>query len=226
MVPILHSQWQTLDFADILGQQAAFISIDAQNSILSPSGCLTAEGIWREAREPGGSLHNTLRLAAACREAEMPFMWLRYDRFVGERTPCTPMDEAQYRFWNERYTGDAARKAWEADLVEEVRAVLTSDDVTLIYPGWSIFVGTPVTRYLSMWGTRTLVLCGYHTDWCVEMAARSARDLGYMPVVVGDACGSTPEMHEAALRQVNECYAPVLSTDTAVEFIKKGAVRR
>ena len=226
MVPSLHSQWQTLDFAEILGSQAAFISIDAQNSILSPSGCLTEEGIWRGAGEPGGSLHNMLRLAAACREAGMPFQWLRYDRFVGERTPCTPMDEAQYRFWNERYTGDAARKAWEADLVDEVRAILRPDDVTFIYPGWSIFASTPVTRYLSMWGSRTLVLCGYHTDWCVEMAARSARDLGYMPVVVGDACGSTPAMHEAALRQINECYAPVLPADAAVEFIRKGAIRR
>jgi nicotinamidase-related amidase len=136
------------------------------------------------------------------------------------------MDEAQYRFWKERYVGDATRKTWEAELVDEVKVILDADDVTFVYPGWSIFASTPVTRYLSMWGTKTLILCGYHTDWCVEMAARSARDLGYMPLVVGDASGSTPEMHEVALRQINECYAPVLPTDTVVEFIKKGAVRR
>jgi nicotinamidase-related amidase len=225
MVPAFHPQWQTLDFAELLSHHTAFISIDAQNSILSPSGCLSDEGMWRRAGEPGGSLHNTLRLAAVCREARMPRMWLRYDRFIGERTPCTPMDEAQYRFWNERYGGDAARKTWEAELVDEAKAIIDARDVTFVYPGWSIFASTPVTRYLSMWGTKSLILCGYHTDWCVEMAARSARDLGYMPVVVGDACGSTPEMHEAALRQINDCYAPVMSTDAVVDFIRKGAVR-
>src|SRR5437899_2242438 len=226
MVPKLHAQWLTLDLADVLGRSAAFVSIDHQNSILNPDGCLTGEGIWRGARDPGGSLHNTLRLAAVCREAGMPFMWLRYDRFYGERNPNTPMDEAQYRHWNESYRCDGARKAWEAEPIDEVKAIMRPADITLVYPGWSIFVGTPVTRHLSMWGTQTLILTGYHTDWCVEMAARSARDLGYMPVVIGDACGSTPAMHEAALRQINECYAPVLPTDAAVEFIRKGAIRR
>ena len=226
MVPTLHPQWQALDLAEILGRDAAFISIDSQNSILSPEGCLKAEGIWKRARQPGGSLENTLRLAAACRAARMPFMWLRYDRFIGEKTPCTPMDEAQYAYWNEHYTGDSARKGWEAEPVDEVKAILQPGDVTLIYPGWSIFVGTPVMRYLSMWGTRTLILVGYHTDWCVEMAARSARDLGYMPVVVGDACGSTEELHEASLRQINDCYAPVISTEAAIQFIEKGSAAR
>src|SRR5712692_2310560 len=223
MVPKLHPQWQTLNLAEILGRNAAFVSIDSQNSILSPEGCLVHEGIWQRARQPGGSLEDTLKLAAACRAARMPFMWLRYNRFIGEQTPCTPMDEAQYRHWNESYTGDRARKAWEAELADEVKAILHPDDVTLIYPGWSIFVGTPVTRYLSMWGTRTLILAGYHTDWCVEMAARSARDLGYMPVVIGDACGSTEQMHEAALNQINDCYAPVISTEEAVKLIQRGS---
>src|SRR5437867_3883226 len=226
MVPKLHPQWQALDFADLMSRDAAFLGIDSQNSILSPEGCLTAEGIWRRARQPGGSLEHTVKLAAACRKARMPFMWLRYDRFIGDRTPCTPMDEAQYRFWNETYTGDAARKAWEAELADEIKAIAQPDDLSLIYPGWSVFVGTPVTRHLAMWGVRTLILAGYHTDWCVEMAARSARDLGYMPVVVGDACGSTEEMHEAALGQINDCYAPVLSTQAAIEFIEQGLARR
>ena len=30
-----------------------------------------------------------MKLAAACRKARMPFMWLRYDRFIGDRTPLS-----------------------------------------------------------------------------------------------------------------------------------------
>jgi len=223
MVPELHPQWRGLDLARILKADAALLNMDSQNSILHSDGCLAAEGIWKRARAPGGSLENTLRLARACRAARLPFMWLRYDRFIGEKQPCNPMDEVQYRFWNREYTGDADRKAWEAELVNEVKAIMSPDDVTLVYPAWNIFVGTPVARWLSMWGTRTLILSGYHTDWCVEMAARSGRDLGYMVVVIGDACGSTEEMHDTALRQINECYAPVISTDAAVRFIGANA---
>jgi nicotinamidase-related amidase len=219
MLPELHPQWRGLDFAKLFAGGAAFINTDAQNSILDPEGVLNHEDIWRGAREQGGSLHNILRLAAACRGRQMPFLWLRYDRFIGERQPVTEMDAAQYAFWNEKYDGDDARKAWEADLVPEVKEIMQADDVTLVYPAWSIFTGTPIERWLAQWGARTLIISGYHTDWCVEMAVRSARDMGYMPVVVGDACGTTQPLNDQTLAQINDCYAPVISTSTAIEAL-------
>lgn len=220
MLPPLHPQWRSLDLAAILARHAAFVNFDSQNSILSEQGCLSHEMIWKRARASGGSIEKTLDLAGACRRAGMPFLWLRYDRFAGERKPATPMDRAQYRHWNAGYNGDDLQRAWEAELVDEVKAIVAPDDVSLIYPAWNVFVGTPVERWLTACGARTLVLSGYHTDWCVEMAARSARDLGYMAVVVGDACGSTPELHETALRQINDCYAPVISTSEAIALIR------
>jgi nicotinamidase-related amidase len=222
MVPKLHEQWRSLDFSKLLSRHAAFINMDSQNSILNEKGVLTHEGIWKGAREQGGSLYNALQLAKACRAAEMPFLWLRYDRFIGEREPSNEMDQIQYHFWNKDYKGDAQRKAWEADLVDEVKAIMEPTDITLIYPGWSIFTGTPIQRWLTQWGSQTLILSGYHTDWCVEMATRTARELGFMPVVVGDACGTTRPLHEQTLEQINNCYAPVVSTNFAIDAIKKG----
>jgi nicotinamidase-related amidase len=221
MVPELHQQWQDVNFAGLLSSGAAFVNLDSQNSILNPEGVLNHEQIWRGAREPGGCLYNTLRLAADCRAAGMPFMWLRYDRFVGEREPTTPLDRAQYAHWNAAYSGDQARKTWEADLVEDIKAILEPDDLTLVYPAWSIFVGTSVLRWLSQWQARTLILSGYHTDWCVEMAARSARDHGLVPIVVGDACGTTHPLHEQTLNQINDCYAPVVTTDFLIDAIRR-----
>lgn len=222
MVPKLHEQWRSLDFGKLLSRHAAFINMDSQNSILNEKGVLTHEGIWKGAREQGGSLYNTLHLAKACRLAKMPFLWLRYDRFIGEREPSNEMDRVQYHFWNKDYNGDAQRKAWEADLVDEVKAIMEPTDITLIYPGWSIFTGTPIQRWLTQWDSQTLILSGYHTDWCVEMATRTARELGFMPVVVGDACGTTHPLHEQTLEQINNCYAPVVSTNFAIDAIKKG----
>jgi nicotinamidase-related amidase len=74
---------------------------------------------------------------------------------------------------------------------------------------------------------RTVILSGNHLDWCIEQAARSARDLGYMPIVVGDTCAAGREEDEGpTLRRLNDFFAPVLSTDTVIELIKKGTARR
>ena len=219
MLPEPHPQWRSLDFAALFAGGAAFVNTDAQNSILDPDGVLKHENIWRGAREQGGSLHNILRLASACRGRQMPFLWLRYDRFIGERQPVTEMDAAQYEFWNNAYEGDDARKTWEADLVPEVKEIMQADDITLVYPAWSIFTGTPIERWLAQWGARTLIISGYHTDWCVEMAVRCARDMGYMPVVIGDAGGTTQPLHDQTLAQINDCYAPVISTSAAIEAL-------
>jgi nicotinamidase-related amidase len=220
MVPELHEQWRALDFGKLLTRNVAFLSMDAQNSILHPEGCLTHERIWVDAGNPGGSLHNALKLAAVCRNTDVPFVWLRYDRFIGEREPCNDMDRVQYHYWNSAYRGDRDRKIWECDLVPEVKAIMRDDDLTLVYPGWSIFTGTPVDRWLKQWGVRTLILSGYHTDWCVEMATRHARELGYMPIVIGDACGSTQPLHDQTLAQINACYAPVVTTEFAIKSIE------
>ena len=225
MAPELHEQWKPLDFPSLLTSNVAFLNTDSQNSILNPEGCLTHERIWVDANEQGGPLYNTLRLAEAARRVGMPFLWLRYDRFIGEIEPVNEMDRVQYRFWNKDYVGDRAKKDWEADLVPEVKAIMEPDDITLVYPGWSVFTGTPVTRWLNQWHTRTLLISGYHTDWCIEMATRHARELGYMPVVVGDACGSTQPLHDQTLEQINNCYAPVIATEAAVDFIADGLSR-
>ena len=67
--------------------------------------------------------------------------------------------------------------------------------------------------------------CGtYVRTVCIESAARSARDLGYMPLVVGDACAAeTPEVHVATLQRLNAIFAPVVSTQTAIELVRKAA---
>ena len=58
------------------------------------------------------------------------------------------------------------------------------------------------------------------------MATRHARELGYMPVVVGDACGTTQPLHDQTLAQINDCYAPVVTTEFAITSIEMGSSGR
>ncbi len=55
--------------------------------------------------------------------------------------------------------------------------------------GMSALVGTPVEALLRDRGVTTLVLVGAVLEIGIEPTARHAADLGFLPVVVDDACG-------------------------------------
>jgi biuret amidohydrolase len=64
----------------------------------------------------------------------------------------------------------------------------------------SALVGTPVESVLRDRGITTLVLVGAVLEIGIEPTARRAADLGFLPVVVDDACGVVePDAAERAL---------------------------
>jgi nicotinamidase-related amidase len=88
------------------------------------------------------------------------------------------------------------------------------------------FVGTMLPLELSRKRVEVIVLTGIHLDWCIEGNARSARDNGYLPIVIGDACAcQKPEQDAAALERINNFFAPVISSETFVQLLGKGGKR-
>lgn len=226
-IPPLHPQWSSLDFSRILALPAAWLSIGQSNSILSSFGAQSAEGLWDRGRRPGGSIGNTLTLANACRQAGVKVVWFRYEIFR-DSYPGTEMDRAQWSYWTAGKNWSAADRARDADLIDEVKAVMQPEDTVLHYSTLgNVFLGTMLPNYLAMWGIRTVLLSGYHLDWCIEQAARTARDLGYMPIVVGDACGCGREQDDApTLERINTFFAPILSTEAVSAYLHAGGPGR
>jgi nicotinamidase-related amidase len=66
--------------------------------------------------------------------------------------------------------------------------------------GMSALVGTPLEALLRDRGVTTLVLVGAVLEIGIEPTARHAADLGFLPVVVDDACGVVDE--DAARRSL------------------------
>ncbi len=228
-LPRLHPQWRDLKFGEIIKPdgRTASLNIDSQNSLLSEKGSGRAEGIWKQARSRGGSLKNIIRLTEACRKATVPCYWFRYERFRDDnvRYPGTALDRAQWRYWRRAYSEDA-KISWDADYVDEIKALIEPGDIQMAYPGHgSIFASNNLQKHLTVRGIRTLLISGYHTDWCVEMAARDAREFGYIPIVVGDACGTaSEEAQQSTLDRINDSFAPVVSTDFVVKVLRKELV--
>src|SRR4029450_10511298 len=65
----------------------------------------------------------------------------------------------------------------------------------------SAFEGTPLSTALRDCGIRAIAIVGLAMEVGIEPTARHAADLGFIPVIVTDACGSGNE--EAAHRSIS-----------------------
>jgi nicotinamidase-related amidase len=100
----------------------------------------------------------------------------------------------------------------DANIFETLAPV--GDEMVFNKTTGSVFNSTPIHYVLQNLGIRNLIMVGVMTGGCVESAARDAKDFGYRVLVVDDACGTwTHEMHEFALRVMNEVFAKIKTID-------------
>jgi len=169
---------------------------------------------------------NTVSLVEAARAAGAQLFWTRYEIFR-QKYPQSPLDKAQYDHWPSGYS-DWTEEDKELDWrpVDEVAALMRPGDEVIHYTSLgNVFLGTMLPAYLNVLGIRTVVLSGFHLDWCIEQAARTRPDLGYIPIVVGDAGGCGVEADDVpTLERINRFFAPVLTTDQVIELFERSRV--
>ena len=206
-----HPQWRDLDISGLLND-AALLVIDPTNGVLHGDGAQAGDGLWRRARAEGGSLEKIIQLVALARLRGMPVAWLRYE-YLRQHYPATALDAAQYQYWYQNRHWTQEQKAWQGALVDEVAAIKQDGDLDSVYTSFgNVFLGSSLLAALNAWKTRSLLICGYHLDHCIEQAARTARDFGLMPFVVGDCCAaSEPADEEPTLKRVDANWAPAIS---------------
>jgi nicotinamidase-related amidase len=224
----LHPQWDNLDLVEVLSLRSLLLVIGQSNSIMTSTGAQAHERIWERARRHNGPLHNTLRLAKAVRQGGNFVAWTSYEIFRQDY-PQTLVDKAQYAYWvrdKTHWTDEDKRR--DAELIDEVKAAHHPQDLILFYSSLgNPFIGTMLSQHLAAWGVRTILIAGYHLDWCIEQSARSARDLGYNPIVVADATAAGREIDEApTLERLNTFFAPVMTTNAILHYLEGGAQRR
>lgn len=85
--------------------------------------------------------------------------------------------------------------------------------------GMSAFVGTPLEVVLRDRRVSTLIIVGAVLEIGIEPTARHAADLGFLPVVVEDACGVVePEAAERSLASLD--YSLMSYRATSVEVVE------
>lgn len=97
-----------------------------------------------------------------------------------------------------------------AEFAPPLRPTATEPVVTKQYA--SAFFGTSLSSMLRTLGVDCLLLAGMTTSGCVRASAVDAIQLGFIPIVIGDACGDRhPRPHEANLFDLGAKYADVMT---------------
>jgi nicotinamidase-related amidase len=216
-IPEMAPQWRELDLAEILSRPAAYMSVSQNKSLYDPGGVQAGE----KHRERG-SLPATVKVANAARKAPnfRSFNWIGYEVFR-ENYP----QRVQYASWVKGLNFTPEMKTKDGELVGELRALVRPGDNEFNELALqTAFAGTQLPLELSRKRIQTIVLTGIHLDWCIEGNARAARDAGYLPIVIGDACAcQKPEQEAAAMERINNFFAPVISSDRFVELLSRRA---
>lgn len=218
-IPPLADHWKKIDLREILSRPAAFLSVSQSNSLYKPGGVQ-----YGERHDLRGSLPATVKAATAAREAGnfTSFNWIGYTVFR-ENYPQTDFDRAQYDSWTGTLNATPEQIAWDNELVGELRELVRPGDNEFYETALqTAFTGTGLPLELSRKRIEVIVITGIHTDWCIEGNARAARDHGYLPIVIGDATGcNTPDVEASTFQRINQFFAPVISSQTFIEFLKR-----
>jgi biuret amidohydrolase len=151
-------------------------------------------GVLAQIRDADRVLANVLRLLGAAREHGMRTIFLRHYFMPTELAGVYQLRQA--KVWQR-----VARAADTQPLIphgspgfelapelEPRPGEAVMDKITM-----SAFEGTPLDIVLRDCGVRSYVIAGVAVEVGIEPTVRHSADLGYVPVVVPDACGAGDE---------------------------------
>jgi len=191
-------------------RRTAVLVIDLQNDNLADDGAMGGTTSIEHARSVGVVEH-AARIARTAREAGALVVHVHFvaDPVAGGAGENIPL----FRAITEQRT--VVRGTYGAEPFPG--AVPEDGDIVLERARMSAFLGTALDTILRNLGLTHLVLTGVHTNHAVGTTARVAADLGYTPILVGDATASTSaEAHAADLAYGFADIAPVVDTETVV----------
>lgn len=170
-------------------------------------------------------LANVLRLLAAARERRVRTVFLRHYSMPTELAGVFQLRQA--KIWQRKSHASETRPLIsrgtpEFELTPELEpraseAVL--DKITM-----SAFEGTPLDIVLRDCGVCVYMIAGVALEVGIEPTVRHSADLGYIPVVVHDACGSgNPAAGDRSLEALRFAGDAILADTDAVTAALAGA---
>jgi ureidoacrylate peracid hydrolase len=211
---ILQRRGRLRVFDQLDTERAALVIIDMQNVFCQTWGAL-------EIPASRDTSANVNRLAAACRAAGIPVIWIRsyhpaggadwrlfFDYFISPERGRLAAEQLQ-----EAHPGSAI---YSEMCVEPSDYVVSKNRYSCLLPGSST-----LERLLRSLQRDNLIICGTRTNVCCESTARDAMMLDFKVFFVSDGTSAlSPEEHQATLDTLAQSFADVVTTNELLKEIR------
>ncbi len=171
-------------------EETALVIVDMQNAYLSKGGYIDLVGFDVSGAPP--VIEETARIAAACRAAGIPVIYLQngFSPDQREAPPSAPVwhksNALKFMRANEAYAGRLiTHGTWDHEIVPELAP--QPGDIVVPKARYSGFAGTTLEQVLSSRRIRTLLVGGVASNVCVESTIRDAYHREFFPVMLTDA---------------------------------------
>ncbi len=161
------------------------------------------------------TIPNAKKMLDFFREEKMPVSFGRIACLREDGEDRSPVQKSEG--WNNMLM---PVNSYSAEMVEELTPI--KNEIVVNKTTDSVTTGTNYLQLLDFMGIETVVVCGIVTDQCVASTVRGLADAGYKVITVHDACAAPDmELHKQELTIMNVIYTYVMSTNDAIELIKK-----
>ncbi|WP_322989590.1 isochorismatase family cysteine hydrolase [Hoeflea sp.] len=107
-----------------------------------------------------------------------------------------------------------------AKVIDDVAPM--GDEIVLPKTSSGVFNSTNIDYVLRNLGIENVIITGFVTDQCIDMAIRDGADRGYYMVCAADACAAYTEQRHAAALKVFGGYCRVQNVDEILATIIAG----
>ena len=158
-------------------------------------------GILRQLKHGPDVLARVLQVLELARSAGVRIFFMRHMSLPKKLAGV--FQTRQMMFWQNKTSPDEVHPWFLRDspgfaLAPEL--AVRDDEAVLDKITMSAFEGTPLSIALRDCGLKSFVICGIATEIGIEPTIRHGADLGFIPVLVEDACGAgEPEAGERAI---------------------------
>ena len=151
-------------------------------------------GIIRQALNANEVTANVVSVVAAARKGGFRIFFSRHLSLPNEAAGVSQLRTAMA--WQRKdkaaeVTPSLPRDSQQARIIPELTPL--ESEVIFDKLGMSFFVGTPLEMALRDCGIGAIAIVGVVLEVGIEPTVRHAADLGFLPVLIADACGSVDE---------------------------------
>ncbi len=197
--------------------RCALCIVEMQNDIVHESniGTRGISGVLAEAVSRRGVVLRLREVLNACREANIPVMFINVVNKANMPKPATPL----HRLAGRRPL--LLEGTWGA-LVHEALAPSPADFVLERCVGIDGSYGTQLYPLLRLLGKSVLLVAGVSTNFAVEGLVRGSVNRGFEVVVLEDCCASYPdEWHRFSVENILPLLATVTTSAQVVAQLQK-----